>query len=203
MKRPNQAYSARLALPHGRARKSCAFLRSFRDGLGCLRRRDHAKGFYVRNKLPTLRLRQFGPYRHASANHTIGQNPEHSSRCGTLDFDSTQTRGFFATERGFAMAFGTVLLKQIFPSRNSIRILLERVTLRASFLRRLFNFAVHRGPCRFSRFVDILACERGPRGQRRRNTKRRQAGLYLPLPSAFHRSRPKRWLTRSPNPAIS
>src|SRR5712671_2609958 len=203
MKRPNQAYSARLALPHGRARKSCAFLRSFRDGLGCLRRRDHAKGFYVRNKLPTLRLWQFRPHRHASANHAIGQNPEHSSRRGVLDFDGSQTRGFFPAEREFTMAFGTLLLKQIFPSRNRIRILLERVTLRASFLRRLFNFAVYRGLCRFSRFVDILARERGPRSKRRRNTDRCQAGLHLPLPSAFHRSRPKRWLTRSPNPAIS
>src|SRR5712675_2151819 len=101
------------------------------------------------------------------------------------------------------MAFGTVLLKQILPSRNSIWILLERVTLRASFLRRLFNFAIHRGLCRFSRFVDILACVPGPDGKRRRNTERRQAGLHLALPSAFHRSRPKRWLTRSPNPAIS
>src|SRR5882762_6130151 len=165
--------------------------------------RSDSERFDVRNKLPTLRLWQFRPYRHASANHTIGQNPEHSSRRGTLDFDGSQTRGFFPTERGFTMAFSTVLLKQIFPSRNSIRILVERVTLRACFLRRLFNLAVHRGLCRFSRFVDILACHRGPRGQRRRNTERRQAGLYLPLPSAFHRSRPKRWLTRSPNPAIS
>src|SRR5712672_597434 len=165
--------------------------------------RSDSERFDVRNKLPTLRLRQFGPYRHAAPNNAIGQNPEHSSRRGTLDFDGTQTRGFFSAERGFTMAFGTVLLKQIFPGRNSIRILLERVALRASFLRRFFNFAVYRGPCRFSRFVDILACHRGPRGQRRRNTERRQAGLHLSPPSAFHRSRPKRWLTRSPNPAIS
>src|SRR5882757_9614690 len=165
--------------------------------------RSDSERFNVRNKLPTLRLWQFGPYRHAAPNNAIGQNPEHSSRRGVLDFDGSQTRGFFPAERGFAMAFGTVLLKQIFPSRNSIRILLERVTLRASFLRRLFNFAVYRGLCRLSRFVDILARERGPRGKRHRNTKRRQASLHLPLPSAFHRSRPKRWLTRSPNPAIS
>src|SRR5712672_772561 len=202
MKLPNQAYSPKLALRMLTLERG-AFLRSFRDGLGCLRRRDHAKRFYVRNKLPTLWLWQFRPYRHAAPNNTIGQNPEHSSRRSTLDFDGTQTRRFLSAERGFTMAFGTVLLKQVFPSRNSIRILLERVTLRASFLRRLLNFAVYRGLCRFSRFVDILARERGPRGQRRRNTERCQAGLHLPLPSAFHRSRPKRWLTRSPNPAIS
>src|SRR6267154_3334588 len=168
MKLPNQAYSPKLALRMLTLERG-AFLRSFRDRLGCLRRRDHAKRFYVRNKLPTLWLWQFGPYRHASANHAIGQNPEHSSWRGTLDFDGTQTRRFFSAQRGFTMAFGTVLLKQIFPSRNSIWILLERVTLRASFLRRLFNFAVNRRLCRLSGFVDILARERGPRGQRRRN----------------------------------
>src|SRR5882762_7628694 len=158
--------------------------------LGILRnirrlRRSDSERFDVRNKLPTLRLRQFGPYRHAAPNNAIGQNPEHSARCGTLDSDSTQTRGFFPTERGFAMAFGTVLLEQIFPSRNSIRILLERVTLRASFLRRLFNFAIYRGLCRRSGFVDVLARAHGPRGKRRRNTERCQAGLHLPSQAPF------------------
>src|SRR6267378_7337292 len=197
MKQPKRAYNE-VSLWN----QSNGFLRFFQNVVHCFRR-NYAKRFYVGNKLPTLWLWQFGPYRHAPANHAIGQNPEHGSRRGTLDFDSTQTGCFLSTERCVPMAFGAVLLKQIFPCGNGIRILLERVALRASFLRRLFNFAVHRGLCRFRRFIDILACHRGPRGKSRRNTERCQASLHLPLASAFHRLRPKRWLTRSPNPAIS
>src|SRR6267378_5031951 len=101
--------------------QSNGFLGFFRNVVHCFRR-NYAKRFNVGNKLPTLWLWQFRPHRHAAPNNAIGQNPEHSSRRGTLDFDGSQTRRFLSAERGFTMAFGTVLLKQVFPSRNSIRI---------------------------------------------------------------------------------
>src|SRR3954462_14931864 len=97
----------------------------------------------ITHNLPTLRLREFRPDRHAAADYAICHNPENSARGRLLYLVGPEARTFFPALSSLSMTFGAMRFKKLFSSGHSIRIGGKRIGSVTRFLRSLRKFGIN------------------------------------------------------------
>src|SRR4029077_12035305 len=125
----------------GQGRRSQTDPRSL-IGLGCRRWGGSGKGFYVADKLPTLRLRKLRPDRHAVADNAVGKNPKQGTWRCLLHFVGEQTWRPAPSLGHLTVAFRAVPREEFRSRGYGVGIVLQGVLTVARLARGLCQFGI-------------------------------------------------------------
>src|ERR1700722_3621117 len=99
--------------------------------------------FQETDNLPALRFGQLGPYRHATADDTVGQNPENCAWFGGLDIRNEKTWPSLSAFGFTAVALRAVLRVQNTAGGDRFGVVPKRILSGASLVWSFFDFSIN------------------------------------------------------------